>query len=93
MNISSTGTIFFKTDQTTHFRSRARGLSLTLFRFSDGRNLWVKEFHNEKTKWVFVRNDREESITQNFEFHLEMLEMGFQNVDEYCKFLFGEKYE
>ena len=70
-----TKALFFKTDATTHYKSEARGESLTLFKIDNNRHLYVKEFNNGRPSWKLVENDNDPNIVENFESHLMDLEM------------------
>ena len=76
-----TKAIYFKTDNATHYKSNARGLSLTLFKFTNQKELFVKEFHDGKPTWKLVTNDNNQRIADNFENHLMMLEINETDVD------------
>ena len=66
--------IFFKTDETTHYSSDARGQSLTLFKFHEEGQLFVKKFIRESPKWELV-NSFDSKITENFEDYLDYLQV------------------
>lgn len=70
-----TKALFFKTDAATHYKSRAIGQSLTLFKFTDRKELYVKEFHSGNPSWKLVMNDTDSNITYSFEQHLIDLEI------------------
>lgn len=74
-----TKALYFKTDDATHYKSQARGESLTLFKIDNSRNLYVKEFNNGKPSWKLVENDNDLSIVDNFEFHL--MSLGMENFE------------
>ena len=76
-----TRALFFKTDNTTHYKSNAFGESLTLFRFTNKRELYIKEFFDNKPGWKIVIDDNQRDLTENFEMHLETLEIGDENFD------------
>jgi hypothetical protein len=67
--------IFFKTDNATHYKSRAAGEALTLFRFTENKELSVKEFDERRNpSWrLLVGNDSK--VVKNFETHLHYLEI------------------
>jgi len=66
--------IYFKTDNATHYKSRSKGQSLTLFKFEDTGSFFVKRFEGSKPLWESV-NSLDPNITENFEDHLDSLEM------------------
>lgn len=68
-----TKALFFKTNSATEHKSRSIGQFLTLFKFTDKKELFVKEFQNKKPKWKLVTNDKDSSIISNFEMYLATL--------------------
>jgi len=65
-----TKAIYFKTDETTYYKSRALGEHLTLFRYTDKGELFVKEFdENENPSWKLVTTD-DSDVVKNFNAHL-----------------------
>jgi len=74
-----TKALFFKTDATTHYKSEARGESLTLFKIDNNRHLYIKEFNIGRPSWKLVEKDNDSSIVENFESHLMDLEM--ENIE------------
>ncbi|MFA5888086.1 MAG: hypothetical protein WC852_05245 [Candidatus Nanoarchaeia archaeon] len=67
--------LFFKTDSATDYKSQSMGESLTLFKFTNKNELFVKKFDNMKPRWELIVNDNDSSIIENFEEHLILLEM------------------
>ena len=78
----NTYALFFKTDETTHYKSKASGEHLTLFRYTNINQLFVKEFINDKPNWKLVEYDEEKGLTENFEMHLDILSMNDLNISD-----------
>ena len=74
-----TKALYFKTDSATEYKSESRGQSLTLFRFTDKKELFVKEFYDGKPSWKLITNDADSSVIENFEIYLTTLEMNEAN--------------
>jgi|SRR3989344_6169666 len=72
---NGTKALFYKTDTATHYKSQARGMSLTLYRFTDKKELFVKEFNDGTPNWRLVTSDENPSIMDSFNMHLSSLEM------------------
>ena len=66
--------IFFKTDETTHYKSSAMGMSLTLFRFNTKKEFFVKVFNEKLPEWKLVdKNEKDVKIIDNFRSYLNSL--------------------
>lgn len=66
--------IFFKTDEATHYKSSSLGESLTLFKYTTGKELFVKEFNTNGPKWKFLdKSNNDPAVLDNFRSYLESL--------------------
>lgn len=70
--------IFFKTDGATHYKSRSRGSSLTLFRYMEDDKLYVKRFNQGIPSWVLVKKN-EAWLVEEFIMNLQC--MGLEDYD------------
>ena len=75
-----TKAIFFKSNETTHYKSNALGEHLTLFRYNDKKELHVKEFNDDdQFSWRLVV-DEDPTVVDNFENH--QLVLTFKEDDD-----------
>lgn len=79
---SGSKAIFFKTDETTHYKSDSKGESLSLFKFHDDYSFFVKKFFNGKPSWEQITS-LDSEIVDSFEEHLSFLSMGDIDFDDF----------
>ena len=76
-----TKAIFFKTDETTDYKSRALGEHLTLFRYTNKGELHVKEFdENGNYSWKLVTSN-DPNVVNNFSGYLASLVFSGEDED------------
>ncbi len=75
-----TKALFFKTDEATRFMSKSLGKSLTLFKYTDRDEFFVKEFDKYgKAMWELANSDNPQ-IVENFEAYL--FSLGTEDIEE-----------
>jgi hypothetical protein len=66
--------VYFKTEEATHYESRSRGMSLTLFRYNTRKELSVKEFNKNGPEWKPLdKHENDSTIIDNFRSYLDYL--------------------
>ena len=73
--------IFFKTDSATEYMSHSRGKSLTLFKYEENKQLYVKEFNGFKPSWKLVIGDTDKKIIENFQDYLDTLKFDPSDIE------------
>jgi len=84
--------IYFKPDEATSYKSRGVGESLTIFRFNNRNELYIKQFDEDfKPSWKFVDSKLGDDAFSSYEIYLDLKKDSGGDIKKYLASEMEEK--